>query len=76
MAGRYTLIDPDSMAVSLPDARLEEEKVVLDGFKSYLDGKEHFSPHTDIEITDFPAFISRKPDEPAAYCHKEQGKQI
>ncbi|GKW23704.1 hypothetical protein LW347_13885 [Pectobacterium polonicum] len=69
--GQYTRIDPDSMAVSLPEAGPEAEKTILAEFQNLTSREERFTPFTDIEITDFPSYISRGQDQPIAHCHKE-----
>ncbi len=70
--GQYTRIYTDSMEVSLAGARPEEEQTILDGFRSRSDGDEKFSPYTNIEITDFPSYLTLTPGEPTAYCHKDE----
>lgn len=70
-AGQYTRVDPDSMAVSLLGAAPEEEKAALAGFRKQMGGKENFVPYTQIEITDFPAYIIRIPGEVPVHCHRE-----
>lgn len=70
-SGNYSRIDPASMAVSMPAVGPEGEKTVLEGFRRRLPAGEEFSPFSQIEITDFPSYVVRKPDEPPSYCHKE-----
>jgi len=69
--GVYVRIDPDSMSLSLPGAREEEKKTVLDGFRDNFARTEHFGAYSETEITDFPSYVVRKPGEPPALCHKE-----
>jgi len=70
--GQYSKIDPDSMTVSMPGATPETEQAVLQGFRKQFTADESFAPYSQIEITDFPSYISRNPGEPPTYCHKEQ----
>ncbi|EBG0675821.1 hypothetical protein GZD23_004037 [Salmonella enterica subsp. enterica] len=69
--GQYTLIDTDSMAVSMPAAGAAGEAVTLDGFRRRFGGKENFTPYSQFEITTFPAYITHNPGEAPLYCHKE-----
>ncbi|MEM6159345.1 hypothetical protein AAH446_02085 [Erwinia sp. P6884] len=71
-AGVYLRIDPDSMALSVPGARPETVKQVLNGFKTGLAGAEHYSPYSESDITDFPSYVTHKPGEPPALCSKEE----
>jgi len=70
-SGYYSRIDPASMAVSMPAVGPEGEKNVLEGFRRRLPAGEEFAPFSETEITDFPSYVVRKPDEPPSYCHKE-----
>jgi len=70
-SGYYSRIDPASMAVSMPAAGPEGEKTVLEGMRQRLPADEEFAPFSETEITDFPSYVVRKPDEPPSYCHKE-----
>ena len=74
--GQYSKIDPDSMQVTLPGASPETEKIILQGFRERLTADESFVPYSQIEITDFPSYISHNPGQPPSYCHKEQDKNL
>lgn len=69
--GQYSFIDPESMAVSMPAAGPAGEEAVLKGFRSRFGGTENFSPYSQTEITEFPAYITRNPGEAPSYCRKE-----
>lgn len=69
--GQYSLIDPESMAVSMPAAGPAGEEALLKGFRSRFGGTESFTPYSQTEITEFPAYITRNPGEAPSYCHKE-----
>lgn len=69
--GQYSKIDPESMAVSIPDATPEDENSVLKGFRNRFTVQESFTPYSQIEITDFPSYISRNPGEEPISCSKE-----
>jgi len=69
--GYYSRIDADSMAVSMPVAGPEGEKIVLESMHQRLPEDEEFAPFSQTEITDFPSYVVRQPDEPPSYCHKE-----
>lgn len=73
-SGYYSGIDPASMAVSMPAVGPEGEKTVLEGFRQRLPAGERFAPFSQIEITDFPSYVVRKPGEPVSYCHKAKQK--
>jgi hypothetical protein len=70
----YSRSDPASMVVSMPAVGPEGEKTVLEGFRRRLPAGEEFSPFSQIEITDFPSYVVRKPGEPVSYCQKAKQK--
>ncbi|SNY79788.1 hypothetical protein [Enterobacter sp. CC120223-11] len=72
--GQYTLIDRDSMAVSMPAAGPASEAIALDGFRRRFGGTENFTPYSQFEITTFPSYINHTPGEAPMYCHKEAAK--
>lgn len=69
--GLYTLIDPESMAVTMSAAGPAGEEAVLKGFRSRFGGTKNFAPYSQTEITEFPAYITRNPGEAPSYCRKE-----
>lgn len=69
--GQYSLIDPESMAVSMPTAGPAAEKTILEGFRRRFGGTENFTPYSQIEITEFPAYITHEPGEAPSYCRRE-----
>lgn len=73
-SGYYSRIDPASMAVSMPAVGPEGEKNVLESFRRRMPAGEEFAPFSQIEITDFPSYVVRKPGEPVSYCHKAKQK--
>lgn len=70
--GYYSIVDPDSMSVTMPGAGSVTEKTVLEGMRQRLPAGEEFSPYSNWEITDFPSYVAHRPDEPLSYCHKEK----
>ena len=71
-AGVYLRIEPDSMVLTVPGAPPETVKNGLNSFRVAMAGKEHYSPYSDTDITDFPSYVTHKPGEPAAWCSKEE----
>lgn len=71
-SGYYSRVDPASMIVSMPAAGPEGEKIVLDGMRRRLPAGEEFAPFSQTEITEFPSYVVRKPDQQPSYCHKEK----
>lgn len=68
--GHSTVIDPSSLKVSMPENRASEE-TVAEGFrKRFASGAIH-QPYGNIEITDFPSYISKNQGEAPLYCSKE-----
>lgn len=70
-SGYYSRVDPASMVVTMPAAGPAGEKTVLEGMRQRLPAGEEFAPFSQTEITDFPSYVVRKPDEPPSFCHKE-----
>ncbi len=68
---QHSLIDPKSMAVSMPAVGPAGEEAVLKGFRSRFGGTENFTPYSQTEITEFPAYITRNPGEAPSYYRKE-----
>ncbi|MBZ0059443.1 MULTISPECIES: hypothetical protein [unclassified Leclercia] len=69
--GQHSLIDPESMAFSMPAAGPAGEEAVQKGSCSKFGGTENFTPCSQTDITEFPAYITRDPGEAPSYCRKE-----
>ncbi|MCE0829030.1 hypothetical protein LVQ78_23930 [Buttiauxella sp. A2-C2_NF] len=69
--GQIVHIEPDSLTVSMPGSSAINEGIVAKVFRDRFASEKNHESYKSTEITDFPSYIVRKPDEPPLYCHKD-----